>query len=120
MRIIRILDGHRYTPLVFKSPHFPEEDDIDACSFPQESDFPSDFTDSEYSEDSIISRASRPLATFISEFGHRNIRNTSENDASKSEDEAARCRSQQRIDHSKSENDPSWTPPQQSALNMHN
>lgn len=99
MRSIRILDGHRSTPLALKSPRFSEEDDIDAYSFPQESDFPSDFTESEYSEDSIISRASRPLATFISEFGHRDIRNTSQKDASKSDDEAARCRSQQWIDH---------------------
>lgn len=51
--------------------------------------------------------------------GH-DIYNTSQNDASKLENEGACCRSKQWIDQPKSEDAPSWTPRQQSALDMDN
>ena len=120
MRSIRRLDGHRSTPLVLKSLRFSKEEDIDAYNFPQESDLALDCSDSESEcgADSTISRESTPLPASISEFDDDEIHNNSQNDASELEDEAFRCKPQQWIDHSESEDVPSCTPPQQSSSDV--
>ena len=117
MRSIRRLDGHRSTPLVLKSLRFSKEEDVDAYTFPQESDLTLDCSDSEseYGADSTISRESTPLPASISEFEDDGIHNNPQNDASELEDEALRCKPQQWIDHSESEDAPSCTPPQRSS-----
>ena len=120
MRSIRRLDGHHCTPLVLKSLRFSKEEDVDAYNFPQESDLTLDCSDSEseYGADSTISHESTPLPASISEFEDDGIHNNPQNDASELEDEAFRCKPQQWIDHSESEDVPSCTPPQRSSLDV--
>lgn len=81
------------------------------------SNFTSDFweSESEYGEDSTISRESTPLPASISEFEDNRIHSTAQNDDSELEDEATRCKPQQWTDHSESKNAEIRTSLQQSA-----
>lgn len=125
MRSIRRLDGYRPTPLVLKSLHFSKYVDTDAYNFPPESIFTEDFSESEYCEDSTISREWTLTPTSTSELEDNEIHTTIQNDASELGDEAeledgvVRCKSQQWTEYSKSENfEVCITPPQQSVLDM--
>ena len=71
-----------------KSLRVSQEKDIDAYNFPPESDYTADFSESEYGEDSTISREWTLSPTSISALEDNDIYTTTQIDASKLEDEA--------------------------------
>ena len=115
MRSIRRLDGYRSSPLVLKTLRFCSEGEVDAYHFPQESSFTLDFSESEYGEDSTISREWTPLPTSSSDVEDNEIDPTTQGDDS---DEVDRGKPQQWIDYSESEDSPICTSHQQSASDV--
>lgn len=121
MRNIRRLDSYRASPLGLKSVHFRSEGEADAYNFPlgRESNLPSDLSESEYGEESFISRESTPSPISVSECEDTNIHTAVQKDDSKTEDdEAVHGKSQQRTEYSQSEDVEVCTYPQQSASDV--
>lgn len=95
--------------MVLKSLHFSKEKNIDAYNFPIGSDFPADFSESEYGEDSIISRESTLSPTSISELEDSDIHTTTQiyssklEDKAEWEDEVVRCKPEKWNEYPESE-----------------
>lgn len=119
MRSIRRLDGHRATPFVFKFLRFAKEKDIDAYNFPEESISTPDLSESEYGDESTISREWIPSPILVPEFEDSDIQIISQNDASELEDKEVRRKPQQWIEYPKPEEfEVCTTPLQQSTLDV--
>lgn len=115
---IHRLDGHRASPLMLKSLRFCSEGKIDAYHSLQESNFIFDFSESEYGDDSTISREWTRVPISILEFDDNNLQTTAQDDALEVEDEVVCCKLQQWANHSKSEDVESCNTSLQSASEM--